>query len=192
MANPQKEHGHLEIANEIVEVLMKTDLSGGEFALIFAVIRKTWGWRKKEDWIPLSQLAEMTGFTRRYICKIKKQLVNKRTLVEVKNKLRFNKNYDEWVVSYRSPVNNSVDKTKGVVSKKTLGSELKGTAASVLKDTLNRQLSKDIISKESEPNKISARELTRQRLERQGLVRRRTSATRIDAGPTSIKDILNQ
>lgn len=167
MANPQKEDGHLEIANELVEILMKSDFSGGEFALIFAVLRKTWGWQKKEDWIPLSQLAKLTGFSRRYVCKIKKQLVNKRTLLEANNRLRFNKNYEQWLVSNRSLVNK---RTLGLVSNRSLTSELKGTESSVLQDTLNIQLSKDTNSKESvDPIKNSI-DAVRERLEQQGVI----------------------
>ena len=61
MANPQREEGHVDIANEIVEFLAKTYLSSYESQVLWAIFRKTYGWQKKEDWITGSQLVEMTG-----------------------------------------------------------------------------------------------------------------------------------
>ena len=115
MANPQKENGHLDIANELVEVMARTELSGGEFRFILAVLRKTWAWHKKSDWISLSQLEKITGLSRQMICKTKKKLVNCGLLSIVGKKLMFNKNYEHWLVN-----------GKTLVNKKTLGSQLQG------------------------------------------------------------------
>jgi len=146
MANPQRENGHLDIANEIVEFLMRTEFSGGEFRLILAVLRKTWAWQKKEDWISLSQLAKMTGFSRRYVCRVKKQLVNKKTLLEVNNALKFNKNYDEWVVNKKTPP----------VNKKTLGSEQKGDRVVNKKTHTKDTTTKDTTTKENNAKALVA------------------------------------
>jgi len=97
MASPQKENGHLDLANELVEILAKTELNGGEFRILFAVWRKTYCWHKKEDWISLSQLEEMTGFSHWYVSKIKQLLVSKRLLVMNGLKVAFNKDYSQWV-----------------------------------------------------------------------------------------------
>ena len=189
MANPQKEHGHLEIANELVEVLMKSDFSGGEFRLIFAILRKTWGWQKKEDWISLSQLAKLTGFTKSYVCRIKRQLVNNRTLLERENKLRFNKNYEEWLVNNRTL---ATDRTLGVVNNRTTGSVQTDNKASVQSYTHNRQRTKDINTKESQPILKNSLADVRKQLEDKGIVRRNSNAVRLDTGPVPIKKILTQ
>ena len=44
MASPQREDGHLDLANDIVEKLAKTQLSGYESRILWALLRKTWGW----------------------------------------------------------------------------------------------------------------------------------------------------
>ena len=49
MANPQAENGHTDIANEIVEALARTRISGTETQLLWVIFRKTYGWHKKED-----------------------------------------------------------------------------------------------------------------------------------------------
>lgn len=173
MANPQRENGHLEIANEVVEILMRSDFSGGEFRLILSVLRKTWGWQKKEDWISLSQLAKLTGFTKSYICRIKKQLVNNRTLLERDNRLRFNKNYDEWVVNNRTLATN---RTPEVVTNCTTSSDQLYNKPSVQSYTHNRQRTKDINTKDSGPEPIkNAIDVERKRLEDAGVIPRRVN-----------------
>jgi len=47
MANPQREDGHVDIANETIEALAKIYLSSYETQTLFAIFRKTYGWHKK-------------------------------------------------------------------------------------------------------------------------------------------------
>ena len=122
MANPQKELGHTEIANDVLEKLHSSHLSGSEFMVILFVIRKTWGWNKKEDQISISQVVTKTKLSRKAVCECLNKLVTKRLLLRGKGKintLRFNKNYDEWVIT-----------------KRTLGSYQKVTSQVVTKTTL--------------------------------------------------------
>jgi len=75
MANPQAEDGHVDIANEIVEILAKTYLSSYESQVLWAIFRKTYGWHKKEDWITNTQIAEMTGIAESHISRTLKKLI---------------------------------------------------------------------------------------------------------------------
>lgn len=105
MASPQKENGHTDIANEIMEKLSLTELSGSEFRVCLFILRKTWGWHKKEDAISISQIEEGTGLSRKACVESTNKLVTKRLLVKTKNyisTLQFNKNYEEWVVTKRT------------------------------------------------------------------------------------------
>jgi phage replication O-like protein O len=61
--SPQAENGHVDIANEIVEALARTQLSGHESRILFALFRKTYGWHKKEDFISLTQFQALTGLS---------------------------------------------------------------------------------------------------------------------------------
>lgn len=99
MASPQKENGHLDLANEIVEAMAQTHLTPNEHKLLYAVWRKTWCWHKKEDWISLTQIEELTKLNRMAVCRAKKSLISKMILLTNKNKISFNKNYHQWVVS---------------------------------------------------------------------------------------------
>jgi len=69
MANPQKEHGYTAIANEIYDQLMRIRIPNECERVLKAVIRKTYGYQKKKDKIPLSQFEQMTGLKKKYVCR---------------------------------------------------------------------------------------------------------------------------
>ncbi|HHT9112196.1 MAG: replication protein [Planctomycetes bacterium] len=102
MANPQTENGYTKIANEILEALIKTEMSGHCFRLCLLVIRKTYGFNKKEDAISLSQMSKISGLGK-VRCSQIINLLELRKIVTVTEKCnglvkkyRFNKNYETW------------------------------------------------------------------------------------------------
>jgi phage replication O-like protein O len=50
--SPQKEHGYTPIANEIYDAFVRTRISGEARQVLDCIIRKTYGYNKKEDKIP--------------------------------------------------------------------------------------------------------------------------------------------
>jgi phage replication O-like protein O len=101
MANPQVEHGHIDIANELGEKFARLHLSGNEWQILWHIFRKTYGWHKKSDTISLSQFQNATGLSRPSVNDAIKLLVGKRVLVVVEKRVLgteylFNKNYEEW------------------------------------------------------------------------------------------------
>jgi len=120
MASPQKENGFTAIANEILERLVNTPLLGAEFQVVWCIIRKTYGYQKKQDVISLSQFQKATGVSRPTIVKTLKNLQSRKMIVKIclpdeKIAFSFNKNYDEWVVNTSKLV-----KGKWVASKDVL------------------------------------------------------------------------
>lgn len=101
MANPQRENGYTAIANEILEALGHIRIPGEARQVLDVIIRKTWGYQKKQDRIAISQLCAGTG--------LKKQTVHKAigklramNLVTQKgddkgNILGFQKDFEKWV-----------------------------------------------------------------------------------------------
>ena len=83
--NPQAENGHVDIANEIVEALCTTQLSGYESRILWALFRKTYGWHKKEDRISLSQFQELTGLPIPKISNTLKRLVLRKMVSVTEN-----------------------------------------------------------------------------------------------------------
>src|SRR3990167_10613075 len=96
MPHPQIEDGHLDIANEIVEKLMKTQLSGYEWRYLWALWRKTWCWKKKEDWISNSQFTKMTGLYKSHITRTEKRLIERKIVTKIGNKVGFQTNLTQW------------------------------------------------------------------------------------------------
>jgi len=104
MASPQKENGSTQIAHEILEALVGAGLNGTELACVLLIIRKTYGWQKKEDQISLSQFTEKIPCSRQAVINALNnlKLVNIIRLVKKGNSkisantYAFNKNYDEW------------------------------------------------------------------------------------------------
>lgn len=108
MANPALKNGYISIATELVEKLATISIPSSEMRVIWVVWRKTWGWqsgdRKKDwDWISLSQFEKMTTMKHGNVAKSVKSLVVKRILLREENRLKFNQNYNEWVVVKRLP-----------------------------------------------------------------------------------------
>lgn len=65
---------YTKIPNEIIEALCHVNLSSYESRVLWLILRKTYGFHKKTDWISLSQFSKETGIDRRNICKVIKKL----------------------------------------------------------------------------------------------------------------------
>jgi len=111
MADPQIEHGYARIANELLEALAKYSPGHGEMQVFMAIMRKTYGWRKKMDAISIGQLVEMTGLSRRRVIVCLGNLEAKKMVKIYRkqgrgknevNRIEIQKNYDLWVVTEKS------------------------------------------------------------------------------------------
>ena len=98
MANPQAENGHLRIATEIVKQLARLNLPSYEWRVLWAILLKTWAWRKKYDSVPVSQLTMLTGLRQPHASRAKASLLKKRVLFEQAGKIGFQKNYEVWAI----------------------------------------------------------------------------------------------
>lgn len=85
------------IANEILEALAKTRLWPNETRVLLFIIRKTYGWHKKTDWIALSQIEAGTGILKPNVCQAIKSLAGRNPIVRPDNKhVSFQKDYSKW------------------------------------------------------------------------------------------------
>ncbi|MFX1536788.1 MAG: replication protein [Promethearchaeota archaeon] len=96
MANPQKENGYTPIANEIMEALAKINLSSYQFRLLMFILRKTYGFNKKDDWISNSQIVGGTGIRKQHVSRTKKELMERKLVTLSGNKIKFNKDCSQW------------------------------------------------------------------------------------------------
>jgi phage replication O-like protein O len=99
-ASPQAEHGHVDLANEIVEALAKTNLSPYESRILWVVWRKTYGWHKKADRISITQFQEMSGLKRRHTQRALKKLIDRKIVTRLGYgriaTYQFQKDYTKW------------------------------------------------------------------------------------------------
>ena len=75
MASPQIENGYTPIANEIMDALARTRIPGEVRQVLDYIFRKTYGWNKKEDVIPMSQFVKSTGLKKPNICRALSKLI---------------------------------------------------------------------------------------------------------------------
>lgn len=114
MENPKTKNGYVRIANEILEALTKTNLSGCELRLILHVIRRTYGYNRKEDWISYTQFEKTLKLCRMTVFRTIETLVAKKLLVVTKLPQKtiygLNKHYSEWTGNAHAT--SSVDVTR--------------------------------------------------------------------------------
>jgi phage replication O-like protein O len=146
MANPQKENGYTAISNEILDHFFGLGLAGKEMEMVLFVIRKTYGYQKKSDKIPLSQFQHALKMNRSSVCKTSNKLVSWKILAKDEKGYSLNKNWEQWVVSRKTPPV-SPKTPPPLVSPRTMTSVPEDTFASVPEDTLKRKLTKETIQK---------------------------------------------
>ena len=122
MANPQTEDGYTKIANSILDALVLSKLSGQDFKISLLIIRKTYGFSKKEDSVSLSQMMQATGMGKIRCSQVvtRLQLMKILTVTEningVGKKYKFNKDFEEWDTVNKNI--NRYQKVKQTVNKK--------------------------------------------------------------------------
>lgn len=103
MFSPQLEDGFTRIANELLDALCSFHLSPNEWQIILCIIRKTYGFGKKDDIISLSQFQKMTGIKSSNIPRIIKSLELKKIIVVERGyyhcRYYLYKYYQQWAQS---------------------------------------------------------------------------------------------
>lgn len=103
MANPQKENGYVATATELFEALLKFRIPGELRQVFDAIIRKTYGFNKKEDYIAGSQICEMTDLKKQNVSRSLSKLITNKLVIKTDyssgkgNKLKINKDYEAWI-----------------------------------------------------------------------------------------------
>ncbi len=132
---PQKEarvvadldDGFTRVANELLDALMRTKMSGTQSQVVMAVIRQTYGYRKAKDRVHTGYLAELTGL---HSNRIKDAVVEleKRNILKIERgsgiffMVAVNKVISEWIsdkVESRDAARKSVKASRKSVNKIT-------------------------------------------------------------------------
>lgn len=120
MASPQRENGHVDLANEIADHLMKIRIPGEERQIFDCIMRQTWGYcklrggkpykdkkglwvKKKWDAISQTQFVKFTGINRRRVWSLIQELLDKNLIVKNDDgficKYAIQKDWEKWKLS---------------------------------------------------------------------------------------------
>jgi len=164
MANPQKENGFTPISNEVLEALCLFRIPGEVRQVVDVVIRKTYGFNKKFDYISHSQIIERTGLKKQNEGRALKKAIEHKLVIRNDDKLGFNKHYDQWIPFVQVIKS---DDGKKVIKKATPVIRNDDKSSSETMDT------KDI--KETYTKEREVIKKVREELEKKGLLRKRAN-----------------
>lgn len=103
MASPQREDGHLDIANELAEAFARLRLNGSQSSLVWVILRRTYGWNKKMDTIGLMQFVEATGLSKKLVSRELQRLASRNIIVvwgdnNHAKQYGIQKDYSRWIM----------------------------------------------------------------------------------------------
>jgi len=96
VAKPELEDGHTQIANEILEHLMKTHLSANQWQVLLCIIRKTYGFHKKVDYIANSQIVKATGLCKAVVSRATHSLSDMKIINRNGKSIGLQKDWEMW------------------------------------------------------------------------------------------------
>ena len=96
MAKPQLENGHTQIANEILEHLMRIHLPPNQWQVLLCIIRKTYGFHKKVDYIANSQIVGATGLCKAVVSRAIHALSDLNLIKRNGKSIGFQKDWEIW------------------------------------------------------------------------------------------------
>ena len=134
MANPQKENGFTAISNELVEAFQRLHLSGNQWRLLWVILRLTYGWNKKTDYISLTTFEKCTGLNRWNFKQYLDDLFHREIIIRDNSgyiiKYGLQKDYTKWKTSIKNNTSIKNDTATGIKN---------NTKTSIKNDTHKRQ-----------------------------------------------------
>ncbi len=141
--DPDPKDGHIDIANELAEALMKVNLSGYQNRIIWCIFRKTYGWHKSTDKISFTQFEKMTGIKRRHIQRAVEKLEALNMIIIDRNNrvntYKFNSHYDTWKIIDSANIGTSAKIGTKVVPKEALKLVPKKAHTKEKKETIQKK-----------------------------------------------------
>lgn len=129
MASPQTHDGYTAIAHELMDAILGAGFNKREMAVVFGVLRKTYGYKKKIDHISNGQLSKITKISAPNVSRVVVELIEKQVLTEEEGevfshgqrirKLGVNKNYEQWKTHAKTARVNQDDPCQNDTSAKT-------------------------------------------------------------------------
>lgn len=147
MANPQPDQ-FTKLSNELLDNLLSIRIPGEAMQIFLVILRKTYGFQKKQDAISMSQFSELTGIAKphcfRAIEKLEKMnliIVNRSKNVSIYS---VQKDYEKWQVLPKKVTDKSVtQKGNEVLPKKAIHIAQKGNEVLPLLATTKEETIKE-------------------------------------------------
>ena len=98
---PQLEDGYTKIANELLEALARTRLSGESRQILDIIIRKTYGFNKTNDEIALSQFVTATGMSKPSVVRAIRKLQSMNIIFKDDNGSMVNYKINKYYLTWR-------------------------------------------------------------------------------------------
>jgi phage replication O-like protein O len=100
MKNPQLEDGFTRIANELFEAILGFDFSERQLKVLLTIVRKTYGYGKKEDDMSASQIGKVCNIDRSNVTRVLGQLEKMKVITKRHGGygmiIGINKSHQEW------------------------------------------------------------------------------------------------
>lgn len=113
--SPQLEDGHIRIANELFDALWSMPFSHRQHKVVFAIIRKTYGYGKKEDDVSASQIGDLCRLSRTHVTSTLNQLAEMNVITKKPgvygSVIGINKDYSKWIFASTESVQVSQNST---------------------------------------------------------------------------------
>lgn len=105
MAKPQLEDGYTQIANEILEKLVRMHLSPNQWQVLLCIIRKTYGFHKKVDYIANFQIGNATGLGKTVVSRCLSGLADMELIRRKGKFIGFQKDWEKWRgLTFQTPI----------------------------------------------------------------------------------------
>ena len=153
-ASPQVENGYIKIANEFWDALCTLRVPGEARQALDVIIRKTWGYNKKADYISISQFVILTGIKSPNIVRCLRKLVQMRLIITSDNKrttwYQIQKDYHKWCPLSKKIINKQ---NEPIINNKEMRSLSEAITPVIQKD--NNSLSKAIDTKDNDKDNVT-------------------------------------
>ncbi|WP_163832230.1 replication protein [Spartinivicinus ruber] len=129
-------NGYVRLNNQLLEAICQLDISGRQFRILMAVIRKTIGYNIEVDWISASQLADLMAYdgATTHLHADLRILKERKIVITRGRKIGINKSLANWCFSkIETNQKPSLNKPKSVTHKETKNGQVSDRNPSVNK-----------------------------------------------------------
>lgn len=106
-SSPQLEDGHIRIANELFDAILKFPFTLKQQSVLLAIVRKTYGFNKKADDMSAAQIGALCGMARNHVTETLNELCAMGVITKRAGEygcvIGINKRHDEWRAERKTP-----------------------------------------------------------------------------------------